>query len=38
MKLKFDKDVLMFLVAVIILMFITMNVYSGYQPRKAMLA
>jgi len=30
MKLRFDKDVLKFLIAAIILAFISYNVYSGY--------
>jgi hypothetical protein len=30
MKLKFDKDVLKFIIAAIILAFISYNVYSGY--------
>ena len=36
--MEFDKDVLKFIIAIIIFIFITHNLYLGYQPRRAMLA
>ena len=35
MKLKFDKDVLTFFAAVLILFFVTRSVYSGYRSMSA---